>query len=81
MKKEFESEKSTLYDIKDDEERTKKANELKKKGVKIRVLEKLSSCIIAEDLYNLGVKRILIEGGGRTIWNFIKDNCFDEIRI
>ncbi|BAB65255.1 2,5-diamino-6-(ribosylamino)-4(3H)-pyrimidinone 5'-phosphate reductase [Sulfurisphaera tokodaii] len=58
-----------------------KANELKKKGVKIRVLEKLSSCIIAEDLYNLGVKRILIEGGGRTIWNFIKDNCFDEIRI
>lgn len=38
MKKEFESEKSTLYDIKDDEERTKKANELKKKSLEIEKL-------------------------------------------
>ncbi|BFH73320.1 2,5-diamino-6-(ribosylamino)-4(3H)-pyrimidinone 5'-phosphate reductase [Sulfurisphaera javensis] len=56
-------------------------NQLETKGVLVRPLENLSSCEIAKDLYELGIRKLLIEGGGRTIWNFIKDNCYDELRI
>ena len=59
----------------------KLVEELKKKRVIIRALDDLSTCNIAEDLYELGIKKVLIEGGGKTIWNFIKEGCYDEIRI
>jgi len=32
-------------------------------------------------LYNKGIKRILLEGGGNLNWSFIKKNLVDEIRI
>lgn len=32
-------------------------------------------------LYNLGIKKILLEGGGTLNWSFIKDNLIDEMRI
>ena len=32
-------------------------------------------------LYNKGIKRILLEGGGNLNWSFIKNNLVDEIRI
>lgn len=54
---------------------------LQEKGVIIRGLEDLSPCKISEDMYSLGIRKVLIEGGGKTIWNFIKDGCYDEIRI
>lgn len=56
-------------------------HKLENKGVIIRTLEKLSACEIAKDLYTLGIKRLLIEGGGTTIWNFVKENCYDELRL
>ena len=62
-------------------EKEKLAEELSKKGVIIRALNDLSACNIANDLYELGIRKLLIEGGGRTIWNFIKEECYDEIRI
>ena len=32
-------------------------------------------------LYNKGIKRIILEGGGNLNWSFIKNNLVDEIRI
>jgi len=32
-------------------------------------------------LYNKGIKKILLEGGGNLNWSFIKNNLVDEIRI
>ena len=32
-------------------------------------------------LYDLGIKTILLEGGGILNWSFIKNNLVDEMRI
>jgi len=32
-------------------------------------------------LYNKGIKKILLEGGGNLNWSFIKNNLIDELRI
>lgn len=32
-------------------------------------------------LYNKGIEKILLEGGGNLNWSFIKNNLIDEIRI
>jgi 2,5-diamino-6-(ribosylamino)-4(3H)-pyrimidinone 5'-phosphate reductase len=32
-------------------------------------------------LYQKGIKKILLEGGGNLNWSFIKDNLVDEIRL
>ncbi len=32
-------------------------------------------------LYNKGIKKILLEGGGNLNWSFIKNNLVDEIRV
>ena len=57
------------------------AHELSKKGVEIVYLDTLSPCEVMKDLYTKGVRKVMIEGGGTTIWSFIKENCFDEIRV
>jgi 2,5-diamino-6-(ribosylamino)-4(3H)-pyrimidinone 5'-phosphate reductase len=33
------------------------------------------------NLYNLGIKSILLEGGGNLNWSFIKEDLVDEIRL
>ena len=45
------------------------------KGHRVDVVELMSI------LYNKGIKRILLEGGGNLNWSFIKNNLIDEIRI
>jgi len=71
-----------LYTTQDSlKEKEKIVEELKKKGVVIRTLNNLSSCAVTEDLYELGIKRLLVEGGGKTIWSFIKEDCYDELRV
>jgi len=32
-------------------------------------------------LYNLGIQKLLLEGGGKLNWSFIKHNLVDEIRL
>ncbi|BDB98236.1 diaminohydroxyphosphoribosylaminopyrimidine reductase [Saccharolobus caldissimus] len=57
-----------------------KMDKFKDKGVIIRKFRKLNE--ILEDLYaNFNVKKLMIEGGGHLIWNFIKEGLFDEIRV
>ncbi|MFX1499027.1 MAG: 2,5-diamino-6-(ribosylamino)-4(3H)-pyrimidinone 5'-phosphate reductase [Promethearchaeota archaeon] len=37
--------------------------------------------ILVEKLYNLGIKSILLEGGGNLNWSLLKDDLVDELRI
>jgi 2,5-diamino-6-(ribosylamino)-4(3H)-pyrimidinone 5'-phosphate reductase len=34
-----------------------------------------------EILYNRGIEKLMVEGGGTVIWNFIKRSLFDEIFV
>ena len=34
-----------------------------------------------ETLYGLGVKKLLVEGGGELIFSLLKDNLVDEINL
>ena len=36
---------------------------------------------VLSKLYNKGVKKLLVEGGGTVIWNFLKNNLVDELYI
>ncbi len=59
---------------------------------KIKILEKKSKVIICgknkvdlqkllKELYKLGVKKLLLEGGGTLNWSMLKNKLVDEIRI
>jgi 2,5-diamino-6-(ribosylamino)-4(3H)-pyrimidinone 5'-phosphate reductase len=45
------------------------------KGSRVDVVKLMSL------LYQIGIKKILLEGGGNLNWSFIKDNLVDEIRL
>ncbi len=61
----------------------RKIDLLKMKGVDVAVLDKypISLKLVLKDLYKKGVRRLLVEGGGETIWFFVKEKLFDELRI
>lgn len=42
---------------------------------------RVSLKILLPILYELGIKTILLEGGGNLNWSFIKNNLIDELRI
>lgn len=62
-----------------------KVNTLLSKGVEVVVLNaqtyELPTHEVLLNLSLRGVKTLLVEGGGETIWNFVKDGLFDELRI
>jgi len=45
------------------------------KGKKVNIPE------LMQHLYNLGIQKLLLEGGGILNWSFIKKNLVDEIRL
>ena len=45
------------------------------KGTKVNILN------LMPKLYDLGIKSILLEGGGTLNWSFVKNNLIDEIRL
>ena len=56
--------------------------ELKAKGVEIVRLSEITACSVVEDLYSrFSVRKVLVEGGGKTVWSFVKEDCFDELRV
>lgn len=62
----------------------KKKEILRRKGVEVVELSDdvlLNVLSILEDLYMRGVRKVLVEGGGRTIWSFISRRVVDEIMI
>ena len=57
---------------------------LLEKGVEvIEIAEKppLDMEVVLRDLYRRGIRRVLVEGGGRTTWFFISRRLVDELRI
>ena len=36
---------------------------------------------VLEKLHNMGIRRLLVEGGGTIIWSFLKNGLFDEFWI
>jgi len=36
---------------------------------------------VLEDLYSIGIRRLMVEGGSRVIGSFLKDKMFDEMYI
>ncbi len=36
---------------------------------------------LLEHLYSMGIKKILVEGGGETIWHFFRARCVDRLSI
>ncbi|UCD01078.1 MAG: 2,5-diamino-6-(ribosylamino)-4(3H)-pyrimidinone 5'-phosphate reductase [Promethearchaeota archaeon] len=62
----------------------KKIKNFESKGVKILKSgkgKKVNISNLMPLLYNLGIKKLLLEGGGTLNWSFIKKNLVDEIRL
>jgi len=68
---------------------TKKApidrvNRLKEAGAKIMVCgegEKVDLAILLKTLKNMGVKKVLVEGGGNINWSIVSQGLFDELQV
>ncbi len=62
-----------------------KAKNLLSRGVDVAVLDvdgyELPVDAVLLELLSRDVKTLLVEGGGETIWNFVKSGSFDEFRI
>ncbi len=74
-------EKTILFTSKfADEEKIKL---LKEKGVKVFQLEdKVFNLIfVMEKLYDLGIKKVMVEGGGILNWNLLVSKVVDELRV
>ncbi|MGQ9469568.1 MAG: 2,5-diamino-6-(ribosylamino)-4(3H)-pyrimidinone 5'-phosphate reductase [Nitrososphaerales archaeon] len=59
-------------------------NKLKEAGAKIIVCgegEKVDLAILLKALKDMGIKKILVEGGGNVNWSIISQGFFDELQI
>lgn len=58
-----------------------KIEELRGKGVEVHVVdgESVDPATVLQTLYKRGVKKVLLEGGGKTNWEFLKRCLVDEI--
>ena len=59
---------------------------LRSKGVNVFILEdkgegKVSLLDALKQLYKIGVRKLLVEGGGTLNWSLIKEGIVDEIRL
>ncbi len=61
----------------------KKIRLLRSRGVEVVVFNEypIPMDLVLRDLYKRGVRSLLVEGGGETIWFFVKERLFDELRI
>jgi len=61
-----------------------KISELRDKGVEVYVVgetPKLSIRKVLELLYSIGIRRVLVEGGGELLWSFFSEGVVDEVRV
>ncbi len=63
-----------------------KIGRLRSRGVEIYVVESENPPQIdmekaLEKLYELGIKKVLVEGGGELIWSLVKKDLVDEFRV
>ncbi|MEW9491907.1 MAG: 2,5-diamino-6-(ribosylamino)-4(3H)-pyrimidinone 5'-phosphate reductase [Candidatus Aramenus sulfurataquae] len=57
----------------------KSPEEFVKRGVEVRRFSQLVD--VFEDLYALGARKVMVEGGGRLIWSLVKEGLYHEIRV
>ncbi len=62
---------------------TTKSAEKRELNAEIRVCgeEKVDLKCMLEDLYSMGIKKLLVEGGSRVIGSFLSSGLFDEMTI
>ena len=62
-----------------------KLEELRRRGVNVRLLGgadgRVDMALALHDLWGLGVRRLLVEGGGKLIWSLVEENLVDEFRV
>ncbi len=61
-----------------------KISELRKRGVEVLEIDSEPPLPIDEVLQKLldyGIRILMVEGGGETLWSFFKENLVDELRI
>jgi 2,5-diamino-6-(5-phosphoribosylamino)pyrimidin-4(3H)-one reductase (EC 1.1.1.-) len=58
-----------------------KIEELRSRGVEVHVVdgESVDPATVLQTLYKRGVRKVLLEGGGKTNWEFLKRCLVDEI--
>ncbi len=72
-----------LTTIKADQEKVKR---LASKGVEVYLIDtdkppEINMVKALQLLYSLGIRKVLVEGGGELIWSLIKHDLVDEFRI
>ena len=62
-----------------------KVKSLESKGVKVIVIQSTQPSIPLNEglrkLYDLGIRSLLVEGGGNLIWSLFKEKLVDELRV
>ncbi len=60
-----------------------RVEELKARGVKVLTVgkEKVDFLQLLKELYSLGIKKLMVEGGSRVNWELLKEDLVDEIRL
>lgn len=55
---------------------------IKEKGAKVLVVgdKKVDLKMLLNELYGMGIRRLIIEGGPTIAWNMLKDKLIDEIK-
>src|SRR6188474_3541879 len=62
---------------------SKKIKEIEKKGAKVLVIgrEKVNIINLFQHLENLGLKKVLVEGGGEINWSILKSGLVNELIV
>lgn len=62
---------------------SEKVKEFEKKGVKVIFAgrEKIDFRELLKKLWELGIKKLMVEGGGSVNWELLKNDLVDEIRL
>ncbi|BDC35886.1 MAG: 5-amino-6-(5-phosphoribosylamino)uracil reductase [Candidatus Methanoliparum thermophilum] len=61
----------------------KNIDAIRRKGVEVMVCgeDKVDFKLLMENLYAIGIKKLMVEGGPTILWNILKDQLVDEIKI
>jgi len=60
-----------------------KVKELSERGARILIVgkEKVDFKLLLKELYNLGIRKLMVEGGSKVNWELLKEDLVDEIRL
>ncbi|WP_456456559.1 2,5-diamino-6-(ribosylamino)-4(3H)-pyrimidinone 5'-phosphate reductase [Thermovibrio sp.] len=60
-----------------------RVRKLSERGAKVLTVgkEKVDFKLLLKELYKLGIKRLMVEGGSKVNWELLKEDLVDEIRL